>query len=194
MATQSTPKAEVTRLLKEWRLGRPEALDRLMPLVYGELRRMARIQLARERGRGRHSLQPTELVHEAFARLVDQRAEWQNRRHFFGIAARCMRRYLIDQARKKHAAKRPPAVAAVEIDEAMIGSSSNVETLLAIDEALRQLAKQRPRQAQIAELKVFGGLEISEIARIVGISASTVKREWSEAQDSLSASLDPQRT
>jgi RNA polymerase sigma-70 factor, ECF subfamily len=191
MATQSTRKAEVTRLLKEWRQGRPEALDRLMPLVYDELRRMARIQLAREGGRGRHSLQPTELVHEAFARLVDQRADWQNRRHFFGIAARCMRRYLIDQARKKHAAKRPPAPAAVDIEEATVGVSSNIETLLAIDAAMRQLAKQHPRQAQIAELKVFGGLEISEIARIVGISASTVKREWSEAQGSLTASLAP---
>jgi RNA polymerase sigma-70 factor, ECF subfamily len=194
MATPSTRKAEVTRLLKEWRQGRPDALDRLIPLVYDELRRMARIQLARERERGRRSLQATELVHEAFARLVDQRAEWQNRRHFFGIAAGCMRRYLIDQARKKHAAKRPPAGAAVDIETAMVGAPSNIDTLLAIDHALRHLAKQSPRQAQIAELKVFGGLEISEIARIVGISTSTVKREWSEAQGSLTASLDPRIT
>ncbi|HJU41340.1 MAG TPA: ECF-type sigma factor [Vicinamibacterales bacterium] len=190
MATQSTRKAEVTRLLKEWREGQPDALDRLMPLVYDELRQMARIQLARERDRGRRSLQPTELVHEAFARLVDQRAEWQNRRHFFGIAARCMRRYLIDQARKKRAAKRPPAEAAIEIDCAAVARSSDLDTLLTIDRVLDRLAEQSPRHAQVAELKVFGGLEISEIAQILGVSVATVKRDWSQAKQTFTAFLN----
>lgn len=186
MPTQSTPKAEVTRLLKEWRQGHSEALNRLMPLVYDELRRMARMQLGREGDRGRNSLQATELVHEAFVRLVDQRAEWQNRLHFYGIAAKCMRRILIDHARKKHAAKRPPGVA-VDLDEAMVGTSSKVDTLLALDRALDRLAEHSPRQAQIAELKLFGGMEITEIAQVTGVSIATVKRDWTEAKKVFSA-------
>lgn len=182
MTTQSTPKAEVTRLLKEWRQGRSEALDRLMPLVYDELRRMARMQLGREGNRSRQSLQATELVHEAFVRLVDQRAEWQNRLHFYGIAAKCMRRILIDHARRKHAAKRPPTGSAVDLEDAAVATSSRIDTLLALDLALDRLAEQSPRQAQIAELKLFGGMEITEIAQVTGVSIATVKRDWTEAK------------
>jgi RNA polymerase sigma factor (TIGR02999 family) len=185
MATQSTRKAEVTRLLKQWRQGEPEALDRLMPVVYDELRRMARIQLAREHQR--HSLQATELVHEAFVRLVDQKAEWQNRLHFFGIAAKCMRRILVDHARRKRAAKRPPDAAAVDLEHAAVGASSSVDTLLALDQALERLHAHSPRQAQIAELKLFGGLEITEIAEMTGVSIATVKRDWAEAKKSFAA-------
>jgi RNA polymerase sigma factor (TIGR02999 family) len=181
MPDSPTRKADVTRLLKEWRAGRPEALDRLLPLVYDELRRMARIQLARE-GR-RHTLQATELVHEAFVKLVDQKAGWQNRLHFYGIAARCMRRILVDHARRKKAAKRPQDVAAVDLDNAVVGAASGIDTLLALDEALDRIAAQSPRQAQIAELKLFGGLEITEIAEVVGVSLATVKRDWSEAKE-----------
>jgi RNA polymerase sigma factor (TIGR02999 family) len=187
MAERPTPKAEVTRLLKQWREGRHEALELLLPLVYDELRRMARIQLSRERQR--HTLQATELVHEAFVRLVDQKAGWQNRLHFYGIAARCMRRILVDHARKKRAAKRPPAEGAVDLEKADVGESSGITTLLAVDQALNRIAEHSPRQAQIAELKMFGGLDTTEIAEVVGVSIATVKRDWSEAKKSFGASL-----
>jgi RNA polymerase sigma factor (TIGR02999 family) len=191
MAREPTRKAEVTRLLKEWRKGRPEALDQLMPLVYDELRRMARVQLAREGDRRRQPLQATELVHEAFVRLVDQKAEWQNRLHFYGIAARCMRRILVDHARKKRAAKRPPAEAAVNLDGTVVGAPTSIETLLALDQALDHLANEAPRQAQVAELKMFGGLEISEIAQVVGVSRETVKRDWSRARERFTQIMSP---
>ena len=187
MAEASTRKADVTRLLKEWRQGRHEALDRLMPIVYDELRRMARVQLAREGHRA--TLQATELVHEAFVRLMDQKAGWQNRQHFYGIAAKCMRRILIDHARRKRAAKRPQAGAAVDLEHAQVGESSNVDALLALDQALDRLAKDSPRQAQIAELKLFAGLEVAEIATFVGVSEATVKRDWMEAKRVFEAAL-----
>jgi RNA polymerase sigma factor (TIGR02999 family) len=148
---------------------------------------MARVQLAREGPR--HTVQATELVHEAFVRLVDQRADWQNRLHFFGIAAQCMRRILIDHARKKQAAKRPQAAAAVDLDQAQLGQPSGVETVIAIDEALQRIAKDSPRQAKVAELKLFGGLEISEIALAVGVSEATVKRDWVDAKKVFSESF-----
>jgi RNA polymerase sigma factor (TIGR02999 family) len=180
-------KADVTRLLKEWRQGHNEALDKLLPIVYDELRRIARVQLAYERQRA--TLQPTELVHEAFVRLVDQKAGWQNRAHFYGIAARCMRRILIDHARKKRAAKRPQAEAAVELDNVDIGAGSSIDALLAIDQALERIAAESPRQAQVAELRLFGGLEVAEIAQVVGVSEATVKRDWSEAKRVLGGAL-----
>jgi RNA polymerase sigma factor (TIGR02999 family) len=183
-----TPKTEVTRLLKEWRQGREEALELLMPLVYDELRRMARIQLSRERKP--HTLQATELVHEAFVRLVDQKAGWQNRLHFYGIAARCMRRVLIDHARKKRAAKRPQAGAAVDLEKADVGESSSIDTILALDAALDRLAAESPRQAHIAELKLFTGLDIPAIAKLVGVSDATVKRDWSDAKKMFATSLN----
>ena len=179
----------MTRLLREWQQGRREALDHLLQIVYAELRRMARIQLSRERQR--HTLQPTELVHEAFARLVDQRAGWQNRQHFYGIASRCMRRILVDHARMKKAGKRPPAAGAVDLEKADVGAPSGFDTLLALDQALDRLAEESPRHAQIAELKLFAGLEISEIADIVGVSAATVKRDWSATKTRLSEILAP---
>ena len=182
---------EVTRLLQDWSNGRREVMDRLLPLVYEELRRMARSQLARE-GR-RHTLQPTELVHDAFMRLVDQKAGWRNRAHFYGIAATCMRRILVDYARRKQAAKRPQAAAAVELNEETLSGSMPVDTMIAIDQALDRLAARDPRQAQIAELKCFVGLEVTEIAEILDISAATVKRDWAEARDALHALLAERR-
>ena len=187
MADKPTRKVEVTRLLKEWREGRREALELLLQTVYAELRRMARIQLSRERRR--HTLRATELVHEAFVRLVDQRAGWQNRLHFYGIAAQCMRRILGDYARKKQAAKRPPAAGAIDVEKVDVGASTGIDAMIALDEALDQLAKQSPRQAQIAELKLFAGLEISEIAEVVRVSEATVKRDWAEAKKLLGALL-----
>jgi RNA polymerase sigma-70 factor, ECF subfamily len=183
MTQKPTRKAEVTRLLKEWRHGRREALEQLVEIVYGELRRMARIQLSREH-RG-HTLQATELVHEAVVRLMDQNVGWQNRNHFYGIAAYCMRRILVDHARRKLAAKRPPQAGAIELDKVDIGKTSGVETLLALDEALTHLMVESPRQGQVAELKLFAGLEDGEIAKLVGISEATVKRDWSEARTKL---------
>ena len=150
---------------------------------------VARVQLGRGGDRRRQSLQATELVHEAFVRLVDQRAEWHNRLHFYGIAAKCMRRILIDHARKKSAAKRPPAGAAVDIDDAPVGGSGGVDTLLALDLALERLAAQNPRQAQIAELKLFGGLELTEIAQVTGVSIATVKRDWTDAKKFFTAAI-----
>jgi RNA polymerase sigma factor (TIGR02999 family) len=186
MAGTSPRQPDVTRLLKDWSQGRREALELLFPLVYAELRGMARGQLSRE-GR-RHTFQPTELVHEAFVRLVDQKAGWQNRLHFYAIAAQCMRRVLIDHARRKRAARRPPAAAGVDLDEAVVVSQArNLDTLLALNEALDRLAEQAPRQAQIAELKLFAGLEDAEIANVVGVSKATVKRDWSEAKTQLRA-------
>jgi RNA polymerase sigma factor (TIGR02999 family) len=180
-------KSDVTRLLQQWTAGRPEALDTLLPLVYDELRRMARIQLSREPRR--HTLQPTELVHEAFVKLVDQRVGWQNRLHFYGIAGRCMRRLLVDHARKKRAAKRPQDSVAVDIGKVEIGQSTGIDTMLAIDAALQRLKQQSARQAQVAELKLFAGLEMKEIADLVGVSVETVKRDWKAAQDVLAAAI-----
>lgn len=180
--------AEVTRLLKAWRQGHDDARDKLLPIVYDELRRIARIQLARERRPA--ALQPTELVHEAFVRLVDQRAGWQNRAHFYGIAARCMRRILIDHARKRRAAKRPRSAAGVELDNVDVGAPASVDALLAIDQALERLAAESPRSAQVAELRLFGGLEIAEIGSVMGVSEATVKRAWSEARKVLGTCLN----
>jgi RNA polymerase sigma-70 factor (ECF subfamily) len=179
---------DVTQLLKQWRQGHSEALDGLLPLIYGELRRMARGQLAREHRR--HTLQPTELVHEAFVKLVDQKAEWQSRVHFYGIAARCMRRILVDHARRKQAWKRPQAAGAVDLDTDIVSASSPIDTILAVDEALTRLAAIDPRHATIAELKFFGGLEVPEIAEIVGMSPATVKRDWAAAKQTLQVLLN----
>jgi RNA polymerase sigma factor (TIGR02999 family) len=187
MADDARRLADVTALLQQWRLGQRDALDELLRVVYDELRRMARGQLAR--GDRRNTLQSTELVHEAFLRLVDQRADWQNRVHFYGIAATCMRRILVDHARRKRAAKRPQAGAAVDLDTSIVGASSSVETILAVDEALTRLAAIDPRQATIAELKFFAGLDVPEIAEVVGVAPATVKRDWSAAKDTLATLL-----
>ncbi len=184
---EGRPGKDVTRLLQEWRQGDHDALDRLLPIVYDELRKIARVQLARERRRA--TLQPTELVHEAFVRLVDQKAGWQNRSHFYGIAARCMRRILIDHARKKRAAKRPQAEGAIELENVDVGVPSSIDALLAIDQALERIAAESPRQAQVAELRLFAGLEIPEIATVVGISEATVKRDWAEAKKQLAPAV-----
>jgi RNA polymerase sigma factor, TIGR02999 family len=189
MADTPAGKADVTRLLQEWRQGDGEALDRLLPIVYDELRRIARVQLAHENRNG--TLRATELVHEAFVRLVDQRAGWENRAHFYGIAARCMRRILVDRARRRHAAKRPPGEAAVDVADVDVGESSGIVELVALNEALDRLAKTAPRQAQVAELKLFGGLENSEIAQVIGASEATVKRDWSEAKTVFARYLGP---
>jgi RNA polymerase sigma factor (TIGR02999 family) len=172
---------DVTRLLDAVSHGRADVLPELLPLVYDELRRLAASYLRRERAD--HTLQPTALVHEAYLKLVDQRLDrWQNRSHFFGIAAQAMRRILVDHARAHDAAKRGAGVERVTLDEhALLGESSSVD-LIALDEALTRLATLDPRQARIVELRFFAGLEVDETARVLDVSPATVKRDWAMAR------------
>ncbi len=171
---------EVTAILKEWSAGDREALERLMPLVYGELRRLAASHLRSERGD--HTLQPTALVHEAYLRLVGQRSvSWANRAHFFGIAARMMRRVLVDHARRRLAAKRSPGTLYVALGEDAAAPDRTPE-LLALDRALTELERLDPRQARVVELRFFAGLSVEETAEVAGVSTATVKREWRTAR------------
>lgn len=178
----STPvETEVSRLLIEWGRGDQEALDRLMPLVYDELRRLASRHLRRERPD--HTLQTTALVHEAYLELVGQQhANWQNRAQFFAIAAQLMRRILVDYARSHQAAKRGGDYIKLSLDEAAALSDEKSADLLALDEALDRLANIDPQQSRVVELRVFGGLSVEETAAALGISPRTVKREWSMAR------------
>jgi RNA polymerase sigma factor (TIGR02999 family) len=168
---------DVTRLLKAWGNGDNGALDRLMPLVYNELRRKARAEMAKE-GPG-HSLQATELVHEAYQRLVDAReVSWQDRAHFFAIAAKKMREILVDHARARLRQKRGGDLQWTSLDEGMALSVNSPEGLLAVNEALDHLFAETPRKGQVVELLFFGGLTIKEAAEVVGVSAETVKLDW----------------
>ena len=174
-------KSGVTELLLAWTEGDRAALDRLMPLVHAELRRIARNRLRAER-RG-HTLQPTALVNEAYLRLVDlTRMHWRNRAQFFAIAARLMRTVLVDAARGAAAAKRGGGALRVTFDEARTPLPRHDHHLLALDEALEALAKQDPRKSQVVELRFFGGLSVEEAAAVLGISADTVTRDWKFAK------------
>ncbi len=177
MADPTEP--DVTALLKEWSGGDRRALERLMPLVYDELRKLAASYLREERPD--HTLQPTALVHEAYIRLTNQRdVVWQNRAHFFGIAAQMMRRILVDHARKRQAAKRDAAAwrVATDVDDA----ADRAPELLALDRALSSLEEMDPQQAKVVELRFFGGLTVEETAEVAGVSPATVKREWRTAK------------
>ncbi|MBL8241737.1 MAG: sigma-70 family RNA polymerase sigma factor [Bryobacterales bacterium] len=172
---------EVTQLLNQWSDGNRAALDSLTPVVYDELRRLASIYLHRERSD--HTLQPTAVVHEAYMRLVDQRSvRWQNRAHFFGIAAQMIRRILVDHARGVRAAKRGGGAVALSLDEALGVSEKRDLELEALDDALTTLAEVDPQQARVVELRFFTGLSIEETAEVLGISESTVKRDWVSAK------------
>lgn len=174
------PPGDVTGLLLDWSAGNPAALERLTPLVYDELRRLARARLRRERPG--HLLQTTALAHEAFVRLIDQRqVRWQNRAHFFAIAAQLMRRILVDHARRKAAAKRGGAVEAVSLDNVPDLPGTRIE-VLALDDALSRLAALDERQGRIVELRCFGGLTTQETAEVLDISERTVRREWTLAK------------
>ncbi len=172
----------VTRLLRDWNSGNPAAEAHLMPLVYDELRRLARAQLRGERAG--HTLQPTALVHEVYLRMVDQREQvsWQSRAHFFHVAVRVMRRILIDHARERNAAKRGGEVAKISLDATEIPQEETAAGLLALDEGLQNLARLHPRHGQIVELKFFAGLEMKEIAELLQLSERTVFREWNAAK------------
>jgi RNA polymerase sigma factor (TIGR02999 family) len=172
---------EVTALLREWSSGDRGALERLMPLVYGELHKLAAFHLRSERGD--HTLQPTALVHEAYLRLVGQRSvSWANRAHFYGIAAQMMRRVLVDHARRRLAAKRSPGTLYVDLGEEAVAAPDRVPELLALDRALTELERLDPRQARVVELRFFAGLSVEETAEVAGVSTATVKREWRTAR------------
>ena len=171
----------VTALLKEWAAGDRAALERLMPLVYEELRRLAASHLRAERRS--HTLQPTALVNEAYLRMVGQRSvSWTNRAHFFAIASRMMRRILVDHARKRRRDKRNPGTVYVDLGVAATGAADRAPELLALDDALTELEKLDPRQAKVVELRFFAGLSVEETAEVTGISTATVKREWKTAR------------
>ncbi len=171
-------------LLRAWRAGDQAALDALMPLVYRELHGMAARHMSGERAG--HMLQSTALVNEAFMRLVDQRVDWQSRAHFFAIASSAMRRILVDHARRVHTDKRGKAVAPLSLDEALAVAAPAPQMgdldLFSLDRALQKLEALDPQQGRIVELRFFGGLTVEEAAEVLGVSATTVKREWAIAK------------
>jgi len=171
---------EVTRLLRSLQNGKAAAQAELIPLVYDELRRMAARYMRGERPG--HTLQATALVHEAFLKLTEQNASWQNKAHFFGIASQVMRHILIDHARGRVRVKRGGAQQRILLDEGLLLTDALSEELLALDQALERLAKLDPRQAHIVELRFFGGLSVEEAAEVAGVSPKTVKRDWSLAK------------
>ena len=172
---------EVTQLLAEWSNGDKAALEKLLPLVSDELRRLARRYMRKE-GPG-HTLQTSALVNEAYLRLVDQKkVRWENRAHFLGIAAQLMRRILIDHARRHRYAKRGGGAPHVTLDENAIVSAERATELLAIDHVLEKLAAMDARKGRIVELRFFGGLTLDETAEVMGISSPTVQREWRAAK------------
>jgi RNA polymerase sigma-70 factor (ECF subfamily) len=172
---------EITELLEQWSGGNQTALDKLYPLVYEELRRLARSYMKRE-PKG-HTLQTTALINEAYVRIVDQKSvHWQNRSHFFAISAQIMRRILVDHARRYLHAKRGGGARRVSLDEAMIVATERSEEVLMLDEALNNLARMDPRRCQVVELRYFAGLNNQEIASVLHISENTVMRDWNLAR------------
>ena len=178
--TKTSPQ-DVTRLLVRLTDGDRAVLDDLLPLIYGELRRLAGGYLRRER-QG-HTLEPTALVHEAYLRMVDQtQVRWQNRAHFFGVAAQMMRRILVDHARAHQAEKRGGEAQILSLDENIDVSGERSAELVALDEALERLAELDPEKSRVVELRFFGGLSVEETAEVIGVSAPTVKRHWRMAK------------
>ncbi len=182
---------EVTRLLLAWSKGDQAARDQLMPLVYEELRRIAKRHMDRQKPD--HTLQTTALIHEAYLRLVDQKeARWQNRAHFFAVAAQAMRQILVDYARTRHAAKRGGEASAVSLDEAAVVSRQRSGELVALDDALQSLAAFDRRKSQVVELRYFGGLSVEETAKVLKVSSETVLRDWRLAKTWLLRELSTQ--
>src|SRR5262249_43522853 len=177
--TQTSPD-QVTDLLVAWSEGDKAAYDKLVPLVYDELHRLAHRYMSGERPG--HTLQTTALVDEAYLRLVNQRVHWQNRSHFFAIAAEVLRRILFDYARQRRFAKRGGAAQRVELDEAMLMARERSAEMMALDDALKRLAKFDERKSRVVELRFFGGLSVEETADVLKISVNTVKRDWSTAR------------
>jgi RNA polymerase sigma-70 factor, ECF subfamily len=185
----STNSSEISLLLDQYRDGQAEAFERLMELVYDDLRRIAAWQLQTERPG--HTLQPTALVHEAYLKLAGQNpVEWQNKAHFFALAAQVMRHILVDHARARQRDKRGGGLVSVALDEAIKLSHPSEPGLVELDEALSMLARQDARKSRIVELRYFGGLSIEETAEVLGISPTTVRREWTLAKAWLRRELD----
>jgi RNA polymerase sigma factor (TIGR02999 family) len=183
-----TTQHEITRLLADWSNGDRQALEKLTPLVYDELRRLAGRYLRQERAG--HTLQSTALVHEAYMKLVGQNnVRWQNRAHFFGIAAQMIRRILVDYARAKHAEKRGSGAAQLSLDEAIALPGGKDLDLVALDDALKGLAKIDERQSRLVELRFFTGLTIEETAEVMQMSVATAKRDWVSAKAWLSREI-----
>ena len=173
---------EISRILQEWSDGGTDVSEKLMPLIYDELRRQASRYMRRERIG--HTLQTTALIHEAYLKLIDKPdVNWQNRAHFFGVAAQVMKRILVDHAKSRHRGKRGGEAENLPLDEArfVISEGKSVD-LIALDEALTRFAEFDPQQAKIVELKYFAGMQIDEIAEALRISPATVKREWNSAK------------
>lgn len=181
---------DVTQLLDRWSSGDKDALEELTPMVYNELKRVARRQMMKERSD--HTLESTALVHEAYLRLVDQKqTKWQSRAHFFAVASEMARRILVDYAKARNAKKRGgPKVSLEESPEPFINQDSDI---IAVNDALDELAKLDPRQARIVELRYFGGLTIEETAEVIGVSTPTVKRDWLVARAFLQRSLSERK-
>ena len=176
-----TDTRDITRILKDWSSGDASAATRLMPLVYEELRGLARTYLGRERRD--HTLQATALVHEAYLRLVDDTGlTWKDRAHFYGVAARLMRQILVDHARAHNAAKRGGLQTKLTLDEAHELPGEKTVEIVALDSALENFAQAYPRKGQVVELKFFGGLDAKEIAEVLKVSEKTVLRDWNFAK------------
>ncbi|HEV2577630.1 MAG TPA: sigma-70 family RNA polymerase sigma factor [Acidobacteriaceae bacterium] len=177
---QPNQEHEITRLLVAWSHGEESALEALTPIVYEELRQLARRYMRQERPG--HTLQSTAIVHEAFLRLVNQNVAWNDRTHFFSIAAKMMRRILVDHARSRSTSKRGAGMIRVSVDEHNVASPQQDVDLVALDEALDHLASIDPQRSRIVELRYFGGLSNEESAQILGISPATVQRQWTGAR------------
>ncbi len=180
MKERTPPEQDVSTLLRAWSDGDQAALENLTPIVYEELRRLARYYMGRERSG--HSLQATALVNEAYLKLVDcKRMRWENRAHFFAVSAQLMRRILVDHARR-HNQKRGAGVQHVELEDSAIVGATRDEDLVALDEAMHALAQIDPRKAHVVELRFFGGLSVEESAEVLKVSPVTVMRDWSTAR------------
>lgn len=187
-----TTQPQITQLLVDWSNGDQAALEKLAPLVYDELHRLARRYMRRERPG--HTLQTSALVNEAYIRMVDCKSvRWENRAHFFAVSARLMRRILVDFARSRHYAKRSGGARHISLEEALVVSCEKSAELVALDDALDSLAQLSERQSRVVELRFFGGLELEEIAAVLKVSVGTVRRDWSLARAWLHRELSSAR-
>jgi RNA polymerase sigma-70 factor, ECF subfamily len=185
---ESAP-GEVTQLLRAMRHGEAGAADRLLPLVYSELHRLAGAYMRRERPN--HTLQATALVNEAYLRLAGEDVDWENRAQFIGIAAHVMRQVLVDYARRRHAERRAGGLHRVEMTEELAVSPERLDEIASIDEALARLGAKSPRQGRVVELRYFGGLTVEQIAAILHVAPRSVKRDWALARLFLARELNP---
>jgi len=188
MRETASPQQQVTQLLRDWRGGDGTAVEKLLPLVQPELQRLAHRYMSQQRPG--HTLQTTALLDDAYLKLADQtHPQWQNRTHFFAVAAQFMRRIMVDHARRRQAHKRGGGAAQVPLDESLVASETRADQLIALDEALHQLASFDPRKAEVVEMRYFGGLTMEEIAEVRKMHVNTVMRDWRAARAWLCAAL-----